>query len=337
MMQTKLPLLECIPNFSEGKSEVVIDAIKRAIQSVDRQYLLHIDPSPAANRTVFTFAGEPEAILEAAFQAIKVASEMIDMRFQHGTHPRLGSTDVCPLVPLANISMEEAVQYSKKLGKRVAEELHIPIYLYEYAATDTHRKTLPQIRKGQYESLKAKTALPEWQPDFGKEALKHWEKVSKTGATIMGARNILVAFNISLDTKDERIATQIARKMRSSSNGLLPALRAIGWYMEDFDCAQVSMNLLDYSITSPLKAWETCKALAADFGVDLIGCEVVGLIPESCVLEAGGWDLKTPIANVEERKDKVNAGIKYLGLDKVKPFNPEEKILEYALEKFQLI
>lgn len=335
-MQTKLPLLECIPNFSEGESEVVIDAIKHAIQSVSQQHLLHIDPSPAANRTVFTFAGEPEAVLEAAFKAIKVAAEMIDMRFQHGTHPRLGSTDVCPLVPLANISMEDAVQFSKRLGKRVAEELHIPIYLYEYAATDLHRKSLPQIRKGQYENLQVKTALPEWQPDFGKEALRNWEQVSKTGATIIGARNILVAFNISLDTKDERIATQIAKKMRSSSNGLLPALRAIGWYMEDFDCAQVSMNLLDYRITSPLKVWETCKVLAAEFGVGLIGCEVVGLIPESCVLEAGGWDLKTPIINIEERESRLSAGIKYLGLDKVKPFNSGEKILEYALRKFQL-
>ena len=335
-MQTGARILECIPNFSEGQNEAVIDAIKHAIQSVAQQYLLHIDPSPAANRTVFTFAGEPEAVLEAAFQAIKVASEMIDMRFQHGAHPRLGSTDVCPLVPLANITMEEAVVYSKQLAERVAGELNIPIYLYEYSATEPHRKTLPQIRKGQYESLRERTGLPEWQPDFGKEVMQHWEDVAKTGATIMGARNILVAFNISLNTKDERIAKQIAKQMRSSSNGLLPELRAIGWFMEDFDCAQVSMNLLDYHITSPQKVWETCKQLAQAFEVTPIGCEVVGLIPEICVLEAGGWDMKSSLTTMQSN-EMIEKGIQYLGLNKVKPFNAEEKILEYALRKVNLI
>jgi glutamate formiminotransferase len=335
-MQTHQPLLECIPNFSEGQSELVIDAIKDAIQHVGKQHLLHIDPSPAANRTVFTFAGEPHAVMEAAFQAIKVAAGMIDMRFQKGTHPRLGSTDVCPLVPLANISMEEAVRYSKQLAERVASELDIPVYLYEYSATQMHRKTLPQIRKGQYESLKDRREQAGWQPDFGAGLLNDWATVSKTGATIIGARNILVAFNISLNTKDERIAKQIAKQMRSSSNGLLPELRAIGWYMADFDCAQVSMNLLDYKITSPLKVWETCKLLAAEFGVNPIGCEVVGLIPESCVLEAGGWKLETLLTD-QERHFFIEKGIQYLGLDKVKPFNPEEKILEYALQKVHLL
>lgn len=335
-MQSNLPLLECIPNFSEGQNEAVIDIIKFAIQAVNGQSLLHIDPSPAANRTVFTFAGTPESVIEAAFQAIKAAADKIDMRFQHGTHPRLGSTDVCPLVPLANISMEEAVECSKRLAERVARELSIPVFLYEYSSNTAHRKTLPQIRKGQYEGLKDKMALAEWQPDYGKETLKDWEQVSKTGATIIGARDILVAFNISLNTKDERIAKQIAKQMRSSSNGLLPELRAIGWYMEDFECAQVSMNLLDYRITSPLKVWETCKTLAAASGVETIGCEVVGLIPESCVLEAGGWDKNVELSQ-EERKSLILSGIEYLGLDKVKPFNPEEKILEYALRRHGLI
>jgi glutamate formiminotransferase len=335
-MQTTEPLLECVPNFSEGESEVVIDAIRKAIQAVHHQYLLHIDPSPAANRTVFTFAGAPEAVLEAAFQAIKVASEKIDMRFQHGTHPRLGSTDVCPLVPLANISMEEAIAYSKRLGQRVATELHIPIYLYELSASEAHRKTLPQVRKGEYEGLREKAMMPDWQPDYGAETLQHWEKAARTGATIVGARNILVAFNISLDTKDERIAKQIARKMRSSSNGLLPELRAIGWYMQDFECAQVSMNLLDYRVTSPLKVWETCKVLAAGLGVSLIGCEVVGLLPESCVLEAGGWSGDAALSD-EMRAETIQKGIGYLGLDKVKPFHPDEKILEYALKKVGLM
>lgn len=336
MMQTLQPLLECIPNFSEGQSELVIDAIKDAIQHVGKQHLLHIDPSPAANRTVFTFAGEPYAVMEAAFQAIKVAKKMIDMRFQKGTHPRLGSTDVCPLVPLANISMEEAVQYSKQLAERVASELEIPVYLYEHSTAQMHRKTLPQIRKGQYESLPDRVNQSEWQPDFGAELLNDWENVSKTGVTIIGARNILVAFNISLDTRDERIAKQIAKKMRSSSNGLLPELRAIGWYMADFDCAQVSMNLLDYKVTSPLKVWETCKILAAEFNVNPVGCEVVGLIPEDCVLEAGGCDVKTTLT-AQQKQFFVEKGIQYLGLDKVKPFKPEEKILEYALRKVHLL
>jgi len=335
-MPANQPLLECIPNFSEGQNEATMDAIKSTIQSVAGQSLLHIDPSPAANRTVFTFAGNPESVVEAAFQAIKVAAEKIDMRFQHGTHPRLGSTDVCPLVPLANMSMEEAVAYSKRLAERVADELKIPVYLYEYSAREPHRQTLPQVRKGQYEGLQEKMQSTGWEPDFGTAMLHHWEQVSKTGATIIGARNILVAFNISLDTKDERIARHIAQKMRSSSNGLLPELRAIGWFMEDFDCAQVSMNLLDYRVTSPLKVWETCKKLSAEYGVTPIGCEVVGLIPESCVLEAGGWNMTDTLSD-EERETFIHNGIKYLGLDKVKPFNPEEKILEYALRKSYLI
>ncbi|KAA5537227.1 glutamate formimidoyltransferase [Taibaiella lutea] len=335
-MQANLPLLECIPNFSEGQNEAVINEIREAVESVKDQYLLHIDPSPAANRTVFTFAGNPDNVIEAAFQAIKVAAEKIDMRFQHGTHPRLGSTDVCPLVPLANISMDEAVAYSKRLAERVANELNIPVYLYEYSATEPHRKTLPQIRKGQYERLQEKIKTAGWKPDSGNELSDNWEQVSRTGATIIGARNILVAFNISLNTRDERIAKQIAQKMRSSSGGILPELRAIGWFMEDFDTAQVSMNLLDYRVTSPLKVWEVCKALAATLNVKPIGCEVVGLIPESCVLEAGGWNFTDDLLE-ENRKILINAGIKYLGLDLVKPFNPDEKILEYALKKFQLI
>jgi glutamate formiminotransferase/formiminotetrahydrofolate cyclodeaminase len=335
-MTTNQPLLECIPNFSEGQNEATIDAIKAAIQAVNGQKLLHIDPSPAANRTVFTFAGTPESVIEAAFQAIKVAAERIDMRFQHGTHPRLGSTDVCPLVPLANVSMEEAVGYSKRLAERVANELNIPIYLYEYSALELHRKTLPQVRKGQYEGLQKKIKMAGWQPDFGNEHSNKWEMVSKTGATIVGARDILVAFNISLNTKDERIAKQIAQKMRSSSGGMLPELRAIGWFMEDFDCAQVSMNLLDYRITSPLKVWETCKKLTAELNVEPIGCEVVGLIPESCVLEAGGRN-RAEVLTAEQKSFFIQMGIRYLGLDKVKPFNPEEKILEYALKKSGLI
>lgn len=339
-MSNLQPLLECVPNFSEGQSEDVLDALKQAITAVQGQQLLHIDQSPAANRTVFTFAGEPSAVIEAAYQAIKTAASLIDMRFQKGTHPRLGATDVCPLIPLANMSMEEAVHWANVLGKRVGETLNIPVYLYEYAARENYRRALPDVRKGQYEGLHAKIQLPEWQPDYGPSAQDDWKSIERTGATIIGARDILVAFNISLNTKDERIATHIAKQMRTSSNGLLPALRAIGWYMEDFECAQVSMNLLDYRITSPLKVWETCQQLAALHGLEPIGCEVIGLIPEACVLEAGMSALAMGNAQSAMESDKlkiIKAGIDYLGLDKVKPFIAEEKILEYALAKAGLM
>jgi glutamate formiminotransferase/formiminotetrahydrofolate cyclodeaminase len=335
-MSKPKPLLECVPNFSEGQSEEVLDALKQAITAIPGQQLLHIDQSPAANRTVFTFAGEPSAVIEAAYQAIKTAASLIDMRFQKGTHPRLGATDVCPLIPLANMSMEEAVHWANELGKKVGEILNIPVYLYEHAARENYRRALPDVRKGQYEGLNARIQLPEWQPDYGPSTQDDWKSIERTGATIIGARDVLVAFNISLNTKDERIAAHIAKQMRTSSNGLLPALRAIGWYMEDFECAQVSMNLLDYRITSPLKVWETCKSLAALHGLEPIGCEVIGLIPEVCVLEAGSKALAVgnwQLANDVDRKKIIEAGIDYLGLDRVKPFIAEEKILEYALAK----
>lgn len=334
---TDRKILECIPNFSEGQHEPVLDAIRQAIAVVPGQQLLHMDPSPSANRTVFTFAGEPEAVVTAAYEAIRTAADLIDMRFQKGAHPRLGATDVCPLVPLQGMSMEEAVYWSRMLAQKVGETLHIPVYLYEHAALENHRRALPDVRKGQYEGLAAKMQQPGWQPDYGPS---YWESIAQTGATIIGARDVLVAFNISLNTKDERIAAHIARQMRSSSKGLLPALRAIGWYMEDFECAQVSMNLLDYRVTSPLTVWETCRSLAALCGLEPIGCEVIGLIPEACVLEAGmkkqATDQSMP-ATTLSKAELVQSGIDYLGLDRVKPFVATEKILEYALMKAGLL
>lgn len=330
------PLLECIPNFSEGLNPATLAAISAAITAVGDQELLHIDRSPSANRTVYTFAGTPEAVTEAAFSAIKTAAEHIDMRRQQGAHPRLGSTDVCPLVPLAGMTMAEAVAWSEKLAERVGRELHIPVYLYEHSARAAYRRALPDIRKGQYEGLQEKMRLPDWQPDYGPSAGDDRGTIARTGATIIGARGILVAFNISLDTREVKIAKAIARQMRSSSGGALPALRAIGWYMDDFDCAQVSMNLLDFRSTTPLKAWETCRALAADYGVQPVGCEVVGLLPECCVLEAGAAALQrehTP----GETELFMAAGIDYLKLDRVRPFDPQEKILEYALRRKGLL
>ncbi len=336
-MISKGPLLECVPNFSEGRDKSIIDAIAASIQQVSNVSLLHIDASPAANRTVMTFAGQPEAVVEAAFQAIKTAGERIDMSKQEGVHPRIGATDVCPLVPLANMTMAQAVDWSNQLGKRVGQELNIPVYLYEHSAKAKHRQALPDIRKGQYEGFAEKMKQPEWMPDYGPANF-----AQNTGATVLGARDVLVAFNISLNTQDIGKAEYIAARMRTSGYwqkdngqkikipGMLPKLRAIGWYMADFGSAQVSMNLLDYRITSPLKVWETCKAVAKEIGVELIGSELIGLMPEVCVLEAGNFALNGRTATKEET---IQKGIEYLGLDKVKPFTIEEKVLEYALQK----
>lgn len=330
------PLLECVPNFSEGNDTRIIDEIRKAIEAIKGQRLLHIDPSPSANRTVFTFAGEPEAVAEAAFRAIAQAGQLIDMRRQHGAHPRIGSTDVCPLIPLNGLPHAEAIRLAAQLGARVGAELQIPVYLYEQSARADYRRALPDIRKGQYEGLKTKMLQEGWQPDYGPSAVQGWEQIEYTGATIIGVRDVLVAFNISLNTRDAGIAAAIAKAMRSRNNGLLPLLRAIGWYMDDFDCAQVSMNLLDYRVTSPLKVWDTCSALAATYGLETTGCEVVGLLPEACVLEAGAAALGQAFDG-QMREQFIEAGIGYLKLDRVKPFPPRQKILEYVLQDAGLL
>ncbi len=338
-MNTALPIIECVPNFSEGRDEKIIAAIADAIKAIHHVHLLHIDASPAANRTVMTFAGAPEAVVEAAFRAIKTAAELIDMKKQEGVHPRIGATDVCPLVPLYNINRDEVITLSKQLGKRVGEELNIPVYLYEHSAKESYRKPLPNIRKGQYEGMKEKMKEQKWKPDYGPAILNE-----NTGATVIGARDILVAFNIALQTKDVSIAHAIARQIRESGyihiengmktriEGLLPKLRAIGWYMKDYELAQVSFNLLDYRMTSPLKVWQTCERLAREWDVELVGSEVIGLIPEECLLEAGRFAVKNKKNNSENSPEQlVQQAIELLGLNKLKPFDPQEKVLEYAL------
>lgn len=344
-MTSLKPIIECVPNFSEGRDLQVINEIAAAIRSVAGACLLHVDISPAANRTVMTFAGEPAVVTEAAFRAIEKAGNSIDMRKQEGVHPRVGATDVCPLVPLSGVSMEETMAWAEQLGKRVGEELGIPVYFYEHSAKQAHRRALPDIRKGQYEGIADKMTKPGWKPDYGPVAFN-----AQTGATVLGARDILVAFNISLATKNVAIAGYIAERMRESGYtvtedgkrikhpGLLPKLRAIGWYMADFECAQVSMNLLDYRVTSPLQVWETCKALAAEADTTLVGSELIGLMPERCVLEAGSHAYVINQQEIPSDKQLIiQKGIQYLGLDKVKPFNPQEKILEYALHHAGLI
>lgn len=338
-MNTTEKTIECIPNISEGRDQQKIDIIANAIKSIKGAHLLHIDSSAAANRTVFTFAGNPNAVTEAAFKMIQKTSELIDMTQQEGVHPRVGAVDVCPVVPLYNVSMEEAISYTKQLGQRVGESLQIPVYLYEHSAKENYRRALPAIRKGQYEGFEEKMKDPKWQPDFGPKKFN-----KETGATIIGVRNILVAFNIALNTKDVNIANTIAKKMRTSGYiktengtnvkvpGLFPKLRAIGWYMKDYEIAQVSFNLLDYSITSPLKVWETCKILAEEMGIEIIGSEVIGLIPEACLLEAGNHATTQNQQNMNNSKQPfIHSAIDLMGLNKLKPFDPQEKVLEYAL------
>ncbi|MCC6186495.1 MAG: glutamate formimidoyltransferase [Chitinophagaceae bacterium] len=322
-------ILECIPNFSEGNNTETLQKIAAAISAVPNVWLLHQDVSPAANRTVFTFAGEPNAVVEAAFRAIQVASENMDMRTQKGVHPRVGATDVCPFVPLVGMTMEEADACAQVLAKRVGTELQIPVYLYEHSQQQKHRKALPQIRKGQYEGIKEKMKLPEWQPDFGPKEMNE-----KAGATVIGARDILVAFNISLNSKDLKTAEWMAAEMRASakSSHSLTKLRAIGWYMADYEQAQVSFNLLDYKTTSPLQVWNKCAALAKEKNVSLIGSEVIGLIPEACLLETGTFALMQKAESPTEKESIIAAAIQYLGLNKLKAFEPNEKILEWVLE-----
>jgi len=342
-------LLECVPNFSHGLQDAGLSALVQSINNVPGQKLLHVDNNQSANRSVFTFAGQPEQVAEAAFQAIKTAAALIDMRLHHGVHPRLGATDVCPLVPLKNCSMQEAVFWAALLAKRVGRELNIPVYLYEYSARKSYRLTLPQIRRGGYEGLADKMLSEKWIPDYGPlfDAANK-DAILRTGATVIGARNILVAFNIALDTTDQTLAEQIARRIRSSGYtdtdaegvpvkraGMFRELRAIGWYIEDFGCAQVSLNFLDYKTTSPLAVWETVKELAAACHCRAIGCEVIGLIPEQCIREAGMYRAAQQGAITKDIpvKKLIDYGIEHLRLNEIKPFHPEEKILEYALQR----
>jgi glutamate formiminotransferase/formiminotetrahydrofolate cyclodeaminase len=329
------PILECVPNFSEGRDPQKIAAIADAIRSTAGAALLHIDTSPAANRTVITFAGAPQAVTDAAFAGIKKAAEVIDMTAQDGVHPRIGATDVCPLVPLEGMTVKEADYYARQLGQRVGNELGIPVYLYEHSAEMSHRRALPDIRKGQYEGFAKKIKQPDWAPDFGPLIF-----TPKSGATVVGVRDVLVAFNISLNMSDINLATQIAQRLRTrgmSFNGvkipgLLPKTRAIGWYMADYGQAQVSINLLDYRVASPLQAFEACRVLAEELGTTVTGSEVIGLIPEECLLEAGTFALmKSGMNRDMDDELKIHQAIRYLGLANLKPFEPQEKILEYVL------
>lgn len=331
-------LIECVPNVSEGRNLQSLEAISQAIKAVDSVKLLHIDRGEAANRTVFTFVGPPNNVIEAAFQVIKTTALHIDMRLQKGTHPRIGATDVCPLIPISNISMKEVDKLAQQLGKRVAAELKIPVYLYEQSATTSERKNLATIRQGAYEGLEKKMQLPKWYPDFGKKFN------AKSGATVIGARNFLIAYNVNLNTSSIQIARRIAKEIRESGSlvkqldgtkirvpGLLKSLKAIGWYIEEYGKAQVSMNLTSYKETGLSPAYEACKMIAQKYKVVVTGSELIGLIPKEAILAAGQFYAKKINTSALSEQNLIQLAIKELGLSEIAPFNYKERILEYLL------
>jgi glutamate formiminotransferase/formiminotetrahydrofolate cyclodeaminase len=346
-------LIECVPNFSEGRDLNIIKQITNEIESVEGIKLLNVDPGKATNRTVVTFVGHPEAVIEAAYLAIKKAGELIEMSKHKGEHPRMGATDVCPLIPISGISMEETAEYAKKLGKRVGEELNIPVYLYEAAQSNKSRNNLSVIRAGEYEGFFKKIKLPEWKPDFGPA-----EFDAKRGATVIGARDFLVAYNINLNTTSTRRANSVAFDVREAGRvmregnpitgkiitnpdgspkhipGSLKSVKAIGWYIEEYGIAQISMNLTNINITPVHIAFDEVCNKASERGLRVTGSELVGLIPLKAMLDAGKYFLKKQKRSTGvSEKELIKIAIKSLGLDELGPFKPEERIIEYLLKE----
>ena len=341
-------IIECVPNFSEGNDPSIIKQITDEIETVDGVRLLNVDPGKATNRTVVTFVGEPKAVVHAAFKAIKKAGEVIDMSKHKGEHPRMGATDVCPLIPIANITMEETVAYAHELAKMVGEDLQIPVYLYEHAQKDKLRNNLSIIRAGEYEGFFKKIKLPEWKPDFGP-----CEFDAKRGATVIGARDFLIAYNVNLNTTSVRRANAIAFDVREAGRtkkengknvldengkpvnipGSLKSVKAIGWFIEEYGIAQISMNLTNIGITPLHIAFdEVCKKADAR-GIRVTGSELVGLVPLKSMIDAGKYFLeKQNRSTGVSEKELVRIAIKSLGLNELAPFNPEEKIIEYLLK-----
>jgi glutamate formiminotransferase/formiminotetrahydrofolate cyclodeaminase len=333
-------LIECVPNFSEGRDAAVIAQITREIEGVEGVLLLDVDPGKATHRTVVTFVGPPEPVLEAALRAARKAAELIDMTKHHGAHPRFGATDVIPLVPVANISMAETVELARKLAARIAEELQIPVYCYEHAALRPERKNLATVREGEYEGLESKLAKPEGQPDFGPSRF-----VARTGAVAVGARDFLVAYNVNLNTTSTRRANAIAfdvrekgREVRASDGtvqvkaGTLKAVKGIGWFIEEYGIAQVSLNLTDISVTPVHVAFDECCRAAQARGVRVTGSELVGLIPLRAMLDAGRYFLeKQQRSTGVSDRELIKIAVKSLGLNDLYPFEPEKKIIEYAI------
>ena len=345
-------LIECVPNFSEGNDMDIIKQITNEIESVEGVKLLNVDPGKATNRTVVTFVGEPQAVIDAAFLAIKKAGELIDMSKHKGEHPRMGATDVCPLIPIAGISMEETAEYAKKLGAKVGKELNIPVYLYEAAQVNKNRNNLSVIRAGEYEGFFKKIKLPEWKPDFGPV-----EHSIKSGSTVIGARDFLVAYNINLNTTSTRRANAIAFDVREAGRvkregnpvtgkivtdekgnpvnipGSLKSVKAIGWYIEEYGVAQISMNLTNINTTPVHIAFEEVSKKANERGIRVTGSELVGLIPLKSLLDAGKFFLeKQQRSTGVSEKEIIKIAVKSLGLDELAPFKAEERIIEYLLK-----
>lgn len=330
-------VIECVPNFSEGRDSETIQALVRAATSVRNACVLHVDSGAAANRTVITFAGTPEAVTEAAFRAVRTAAERIDMRQHHGEHPRIGATDVLPLVPVRGVSLGECAERARRLAERVGEELGIPVYCYETAASAPHRKGLEACRRGEYEGLRDKIADPMWRPDFGPVAWN--DTVARSGASVIGARDFLGAVNFNLAPTgdrdaDTRAAKAIAREIRAATGGewSLPSVKAIGWWIEEYGFAQVSTNLTDMHVTGVGQAYEAAAFAARRHGRTVTGTEVIGLLPEWALVDAGHW-----LADSDtDPEQAVRDAVEYLGLNSMealgRTFDPDEKIVERVLE-----
>jgi glutamate formiminotransferase/formiminotetrahydrofolate cyclodeaminase len=341
-------IIECVPNFSEGRDLNIVRQITDEIESIEGVRLLNVDPGKATNRTVVTFVGEPKAVVQAAFKAIKKAGEVIDMSNHTGEHPRMGATDVCPLIPVANITMEETAEYARILARLVGEELQIPVYLYEHAQKNKLRSNLSIIRAGEYEGFFKKIKLPEWQPDFGPQ-----EFDAKRGATVIGARDFLIAYNVNLNTTSVRRANAIAFDIREAGRtktengkpvldeignsvtipGSLKSVKAIGWFIEEYGVAQISMNLTNIDVTPLHVAFdEVCKKADAR-GIRVTGSELVGLVPLRSMIDAGKYFLeKQRRSTGVSEKELVRIAIKSMGLDELAPFKPGERIIEYLLK-----
>src|SRR5229473_4696553 len=345
-------LIECVPNFSEGRDENIIGQITDAIKSTEGVSLLDVDPGATTNRTVVTFVGGPEATVEAAFRAIQKAAELIDMRKHKGAHPRMGATDVCPFIPVSNVSWEEAIACAQQLGKRVGEELKIPVYLYEKAAKDKSRSNLAVIRAGEYEGFSEKIRQPEWKPDFGLAKLNE-----KAGATAIGAREFLVDYNVNSNTKSVRRANSVAFDVREQGRfktedgtpsgkkvldakgepvrvpGMLKHVKAIGWFVKEYGIAQVSMNLTNIEKTPLHAAFDACVESASKRGMRVTGSEIVGMVPKKCLVDAGKYFLrKQKWSEGASEEELIDIAIRSMGLSELKPFDPNEKVIEFKIE-----
>ncbi len=331
-------IVECVPNFSEGRNLQTIEMIAASIKKIDGVKLLSVEPDKDYNRSVVTFVGDPEAVKEAAFEATKTAAELIDMRVHGGEHPRLGATDVVPFIPVSGVTMADCVRIANDFGKRVGRELEIPVYLYEEAARVPQRKSLPNIRKGEYEGLPDKLKDPAWKPDYGPATFN-----AKSGATVAGARVFLIAYNVNLNTNRKDLAHEIALRIRESGRtvktekgeslkvpGSLKAIKAMGVLLERFDIAQVSINLNNYSITPPHVAFEEVKKEGRKLGIDVKGSEVVGLIPKEALVMAGKFYSGSDASGMNDDQ-LIRKAIESLGLSQLEPFDPKKKVIEYMI------